>query len=334
VQRVKKSTSSSSSRATPDLHGSVNSPSPATALQFGAPAPAQSVLGPLLKANGFDLAFSMLNIGARPVEVAAEPFWQLLDVFPASSIAGVELDPHLCDELNRQARDRVRYYPAAIGRAEERRPLYQTSHPMCTSLYRPDSRYCDLYNEFDGSRLTDVGEITTSSLDKFVTDNGLGEIDFLKIDIQGGELDAFRGGPNTLRQMLLVVTEVEFVPIYENQPLFGDVAASLKQSDFMFHKFLGMAGRVMKPLSIHGSGQYPAQFMWSDAVFMRDIFTLKSLPATQLLKLAVLLDIYDSKDVALHVLRCYDDKAGDDLADIYLQHLTKGGAWELLTQGR
>ena len=288
------------------------------------------MLAPLLKANGFDLAFNMLNIGALPIEGAAEPFWQLLDLFPASTVAGVELDPQLCDELNRRGRERVRYYPAAIGRTEERRTLYQTVHPMCTSLYRPDARYCDLYHELDGSRLKNVGEIATSSLDKFVTDHGLGEIDFLKIDIQGGELDAFTGGPDTLRRLLLIVTEVEFVPIYENQPLFGDVAACLQKSGLMFHKFLGMAGRVMKPLSIHGSGQYPAQFMWSDAVFMQDIFALDRLAATQLLKLAVLLDIYDSKDVALHVLRCYDGKAGDDLADIYLRHLTQAGVWNLL----
>ncbi|HWP89994.1 MAG TPA: hypothetical protein VNM70_19090 [Burkholderiales bacterium] len=49
-----------------------------------------------------------------------------------------------------------------------------------------------------------------------------------------------------------------------------------------------------------------------------------------MLKLAVLLDIYDSRDAALHVLRSYDAKEGDDLADIYLAHLTQGSAWTVL----
>jgi hypothetical protein len=57
------------------------------------------------------------------------------------------------------------------------------------------------------------------------------------------------------------------------------------------------------------------------------------LPAGHLLKLAVLLDIYDSRDAALHVLRCYDVKEGDDLGEIYLSHLTKEGAWKLLPSG-
>jgi hypothetical protein len=98
----------------------------------------------------------------------------------------------------------------------------------------------------------------------------------------------------------------------------------------MFQKFLGMGGRVMKPLTMQGSAQYPAQFMWSDAVFVRDLFDLATLSPERLLKLAVLLDIYDSRDAALHVLRFYDAKDGDDLADIYLAHLTQGGAWTVL----
>lgn len=201
---------------------------------------------------------------------------------------------------------------------------------MCTSLYKPDERYVDLYHDLESSRLRKVGEISTVSLDKFVVDHALGEIDFLKIDIQGAELDVFTGGPDTMSRMLLVVSEVEFVPIYENQPLFGDVAAGLRKSGLMFQKFLGMGGRVMKPLTMQGSAQYPAQFMWSDAVFVRDLFDLATLSPERLLKLAVLLDIYDSRDAALHVLRSYDAKEGDDLADIYLAHLTQGGAWTVL----
>ncbi|MEO7728622.1 MAG: FkbM family methyltransferase [Burkholderiales bacterium] len=296
----------------------------------GAGDAAVSVLAPLLKANGFDLAFNMLNIGALPIKGAEEPFWQLLDIFPASSVAGVELDPRLCAEMNSHARERVRYYPAAIGRTEENRALYRTVHPMCTSLYRPDERYSDLYHDLESARLKSVGEITTVSLDKFVADHALGEIDFLKIDVQGAEFDVFTGGKHALAGMLLIVSEVEFVPIYEQQPLFGDVAACLRAHGMMFHKFLGMAGRVMKPLTVQGSAHYPAQFMWSDAVFVRDLLAFADLSMEQLLKLAVLLDIYESKDAALHVLRRYDAGEGDNLGDIYLSHLAQGGAWNVL----
>ncbi|MDB5808582.1 MAG: hypothetical protein JWN94_704 [Betaproteobacteria bacterium] len=286
----------------------------------------RGILAPLLKANGFDLAFTMLNIGARPIKNPdAEPFWQLLEVFPASSMAAVEIDTALCEKLNAQAAARVRYYPAAIGRTEERRAVYETADPMCTSLYRPDERYADLYHGLDMMRLQNVSEVATVSLDTFIAQNALGNLDFLKIDIQGAELDAFEGGSKAMSGLLLLVTEVEFVPLYEKQPLFGDVAACLRGAGMMFHKFLGIAGRVMKPLTVQGSAHFRAQFMWSDAVFMRDLFELEKLSSNQLLKLAVLLDIYDSRDAVLHVLKAYDFREDDEIGDIYLSHATRDG---------
>ena len=288
------------------------------------------MLAGLLKTNGFDLALNMLNVGALPIKGAAEPFWQLLDIFPAARLSGVEINPQLCEELNRHAVAGARYYPGAIANTEERRPLYKTAHPMCTSLYRPDERYADLFHDLEDTRLKSVGEITTVSLDRFVTDHAIGKIDFVKIDVQGAELEVFQGGLSALRDVLFIVCEVEFIPMYERQPLFGDVDAWLRARGMMFHKFLGIAGRVMKPLAVQGSTQYPAQFMWSDAVFVRDIFALQALGDEQLLKLAVLFDIYDSKDAALHVLRCYDARHGDDLGDIYLQHLPAAGGWGVM----
>lgn len=108
----------------------------------------------------------------------------------------------------------------------------------------------------------------------------------------------------------------------------------LRKRGMMLQKILGMAGRVMKPLTLQGSAEYPAQFMWTDAVFVRDLLDLAPLADEQLLKLAVLLDVYDSKDAALHVLRRYDAAQGDDLGDIYLHHLTGSGPWGRLPGDR
>ena len=55
----------------------MTSPSSATVLEPGNAETAASVLAPLLKANGFDLAFNLLNIGAWPIKGKQESFWQL-----------------------------------------------------------------------------------------------------------------------------------------------------------------------------------------------------------------------------------------------------------------
>ena len=312
----------------------MKSPAPPTQLQPDTGDAQPSVLAPILQANGFDLAYNLLDIGALPLAGQTEPYHQLLGAFPSSRLSGFEIDPDLCAELNRKAAARVRYYPCALGRTEETRKLYNTVHPMCTSLYAPDENFADLFNQLDVMRLKNTSEVTTTSLDRFAHDQVLGAVDFVKIDVQGAELEIFQGGSSALRSVLLIVCEVGFVPLYAQQPLFGDVDAWMRQHGMMFHKFLGMAGRVVKPLAVHGRFDYPAQFMWADAVFVRDLFALELLSGEQLLKFAVLLDIYDSKDMALHVLRRYDAMQGDDLGEIYTSHISATGTWGFAPQAQ
>ena len=53
------------------------------------------------------------------------------------------------------------------------------------------------------------------------------------------------GGVGTLTDVVAIASEVEFIPLYIDQPLFGDVCAFLAKHDFMFHKFLGLCGRFL-----------------------------------------------------------------------------------------
>jgi hypothetical protein len=58
------------------------------------------------------------------------------------------------------------------------------------------------------------------------------EVDILKLDLQGYELEALRGATNLLPRIKTITTEVEFVPLYDGQPLFGDIDCFLRQSGF------------------------------------------------------------------------------------------------------
>lgn len=253
-----------------------------------------------------ELAFTSLEIGARPLAVESEPAHALLKVFPGSRVLAFEVEEELCADLNKTAQEGLTYYPTALGKTEESRPFYETEHPMCASLYRPADPFVALYNNLEVLRLKKEGRIDTVSLDHFASQNDVGPIDFIKIDIQGAELDVFQGGEAVLADTLAVVTEVEFVPLYENQPLFGDVSAYLHERGLWFHKFLGMSGRTLKPLVMRGDPNFASQHMWSDAVFMRSPAKLDRLAPAQVLKLAVLALLYGSIDVTAHCLAEYD----------------------------
>lgn len=293
-----------------------------------AKVPALSV-GEFLKSRGVSLAFNLLDIGARPVEGQDEPFRRLLSLFPASRLSAVEIDPVLCEELNRSAAPNVRYYPCALGRTDEVRTLHVTAHPMCSSLYPTDERYIDMFQNLEDMRPARTMEVSTISLDRFAEQYALGALDFVKLDIQGAELEVLRGGTGVLGDILMMISEVEFVPLYRGQPLYGDVDAFLRSHGFMLHKLLGMAGRLMRPFKLNGTGNYPVQFLWSDAVFVRDLFALDTLAPEQLLKLAVLLDLYESRDVALHALTRHDALRGTRFAAEFRASAGAAGPWEL-----
>lgn len=270
-------------------------------------------LGKIIRDVAGEIAFTIIEVGALPLEGSVEIFHSLLDVFPQSRIIAFEVDEDLCEKLNKEAKPGLRYYPVALGRTEETRKFYETKHSMCCSLYEPNEALIGMYNNMDVAMLKSVEEIQTVSLDAFARENDIGSVDFIKIDVQGAELDVFEGAKETLKDVTTIVSEVEFVPHYIDQPLFGDVCAFLAQRGFMFHKFLMLAGRSLKPIYVNNNANFATQHIWSDAVFIRHPFKIAELPSDKLLKMGVLTFMYGSPDVAFQCFKHYDDKHGTDI---------------------
>jgi len=268
------------------------------------------ILAEAVKAAEPGLSFTILEIGALPVSDTPEPFHSLLEAFPGSRIVAFELDPRLCESMNKHLPPAIRYYAAALGRTEETRPLYLTVMPMCTSLYRPNEALLSLYNSLDDSMLKSIGSVDTISLDRFTDEHGVADVDFVKIDVQGAELDIFEGGTRTIGDVVAIVSEVEFVPLYVDQPLFGDVCGFLAQQGLMFHKFTGVGGRALRPTVLNKDPTYAVQMLWADALYIRDIQKLDTSSPSKLLKLSMLAQIYGSPDLTLHCLKLYDEQRG------------------------
>ena len=262
----------------------------------------------LVKSFNKSLKFEIIEVGAHPYGSKEELFYRLLDFFPDSKINAFEINETECQKLNKLSKNGVQFFPYALGCKEEIRKLYETNHPMCTSLYEPNIELLKLYHNLEVAYLKNISEIKTISIDKFMETEKINTVDFIKIDIQGAELDVFKGANKCLENILSIVSEVEFIQIYKNQPLFGDVCSFLNRKDIMFHKFLGLEGRSLKPIIINKEKNYPIQHIWSDAVFIKNIFKIPELDNSQLLKLAVFSYLYGSPDLTVFCLQNYDKK--------------------------
>src|SRR5262249_12593017 len=147
-------------------------------------------------------------------------------------------------------------------------------------------------------------------------------IDYLKIDVQGAELDVFKGAPRVLAAATIVQTEAEFVALYEGQPLFGDLDVHLRAAGYQFHTFDGLATRCFRPFRVPGHFRGLRPVLWTDAVYVRDFMRLDRVSTAKLMKMAVMLDaIFNSYDLAALVIAEVDRRQGSSLAASYGQIL-------------
>jgi FkbM family methyltransferase len=277
------------------------------------------VFAEVTREAGYELSFTIFEVGALPM--AEEPFYRLLALFPGSRIAAFEPDETLCETQNAESRTGVTFYPVALGRTEERRNFYITQHPMCCSLYPPNEELLSRYNRMEVARLKEITTVSTVSLDGFVSSNEIGAVDFIKIDIQGAELEVFQGGVKTLEHVLAIVSEAELIEHYVGQPLFGDLSAFLSSQGLQFQRFLGFGGRTLKPIVVDDNPDIASQQMWTDVLFIRNLFASTRLNHTQYLKVAVLAMLYGCVDVALYCCRQVDLEAGSGIGQEFLRRL-------------
>lgn len=70
-------------------------------------------------------------------------------------------------------------------------------------------------------------EVPTSTLDSWRDAHGIGPVDFIWMDVQGAEIDVFRGGPRTLADTRLLYTEFSDEELYEGQRPLRDLLDEL-----------------------------------------------------------------------------------------------------------
>lgn len=280
---------------------------------------------------------TVCNIGSRKLSVQddyASQGWQIFA--PNLSIYGFDADADACDEANaeldkRQINWKEIHTPLAFSKALEEKTLYVTKHPMCSSLYPPNEPYLARFAGLSELMNLDFSfELDTTTLDHFCQEEGVKEIDFLQIDVQGADLDVLEGAKKILSCGILAIqVEVEFSHLYINQPLFADVDTFLRKHDFtLFDVSKSYRPRARSP--IHATGR-AGQLLWGDAFYFRDLIRedidghLKS--PDRILKLACIADIMNFPDYTLEILEYLTLNYGADpnynFADSIIESLSQ-----------
>ncbi len=262
----------------------------------------------------------VIDVGA--MKVGTEVYAPLVQAGLAS-VLGFECVRAECDKLNATASATHRYLPYAIGDGRER-TFYECNFPMTSSFYEPNT---ELLSKFQNlANLTQVVRTELMQTHRLDDLPEAADADFMKLDVQGAEVDVLNGAEKMLETVTVIHTEVEFVPMYKGQPLFAEVDQRLRQAGFSLMKIAAIAGRTFQPIVANNDpNSMLSQMHWAEVVYAKDFMKLDALSPEKLLRMAIVLHVvYQAFDFVHHILAAYDQKTGAGFAPIYLHRITGG----------
>lgn len=159
----------------------------------------------------------------------------LLEKFPAANVYCFEPQPEFFAHLTRRFANTPRCIPVnqALSDHSGTADLYITPERYTSSLMQP------LAADIRTAATTQVG-VTT--LDRFMLENNIGVIDFIKLDLQGNELPALQGASNALAGCKAVLVEVNFRERYAGCSRFDELYARLQDAGFALYKIYEIHG--------------------------------------------------------------------------------------------
>ena len=280
---------------------------------------------PSLKKSGHldQVHITICIVGSRKIEKQDDYASQNWDIFaPNLTIYGFDADVEACKQANadlaaRKVNWTEKHIPLALSNTEGKATLYVTKYPGCSSLYPPSEEYIKRFS--GNSELIELKytvDLSTTTLEKFCKAEGIKEIDFLHLDVQGGELNVLQGADGILNNSVLgLMTEVEFTEIYTGQPLFSDVDIYLRNQGLTLFDFGSMYRDRRRDIPVM-SQDHPGALIWSDAFYFRDLMRSDLSPSLKipekLLKLACLADVMKFPDYALEILEYLTLNHGGD----------------------
>lgn len=247
-----------------------------------------------------------MDIGANPID-GDPPYLPMLKAGEICRVTGFEPQEAALKKLN-DAKSRIeRYLPYAVGDGSEQVLNICLAEGM-TSTFKPNKKILEIFHPFDiWGEVISQEKVVTKKLDLI---SEIDVIDFLKIDIQGGELNVFQHGREKLANTAVIQTEVSFIPLYEGQPTFSTVDIELRELGFIPHCFPAIKNWMIAPLVINSDPRIPLnQLIEADIVYVKDFTKPETISDEQLKHLALISHIcYKSFDLSMRCIAILEER--------------------------
>jgi len=175
--------------------------------------------------------------------------------FPQGHVYAFEPVPAIYQVLrkNTESHSNIRCYNCALSNTVGTTKMFISSEvgDASSSLYEPD-KHTTIWPDITFGESIDI-PVTT--LDRWAKINGIDHVDFLWLDMQGGEYDALKASPAILKTVKALITEVSCAQLYKNTPLYPEYKKWLEEQGFT----------AVKECFYHSNGQ----FITGNVLFVR-----------------------------------------------------------------
>ncbi len=264
-------------------------------------------MGTLEHILDLDLTLQIADVGAAVI-IEEPPYQQLMDGGLAH-LHAFDAEERNHHALRLKHGDKVTVYPDIIGDGRTQ-TLHIASIPESgmTSLLKPSQKHLEFFNGFENfGAIKKTTDVKTTRLDDI---SDLPSIDYLKIDIQGGELQALQNGLQKLATCIAVQMEISFVQLYENQPRFGEVDVWMQSQGFIPHSFADIKRWSIAPTVRNNDVRQPFnQLLEADIVYIRDPIKWSGMSHDAMKKLILIAHYcYSSVDLAIYLIKKLEEE--------------------------
>jgi len=154
---------------------------------------------------------------------------RLLTQYQTPTIHAFEPIPALAKHLSMLFGEfpHVTIHGAAMGAEAGTVQFNIVNNLVSSSILKPNALKKSIHGE--KVEIREVVDVPLVRLDDVM---GPEVVDFIKLDLQGYEVEALKGGQRLLERTRVITTEAMFVPLYEGQPLFADIDQFLRAQGF------------------------------------------------------------------------------------------------------
>lgn len=254
----------------------------------------------LVREGAFDNdSITIVDVGARG---GIESHWRVFGTHLKA--IGFEPDKNECNRLN-ALNDGVTYLPFALSREGGVRELHIATHLASSSFYPNRREFIDRFTNQGMVKVQSVIKLDTVTLSDALRSAGVTKMDFIKLDVEGAELEVLEGAGQYIDGLIGVVSEVRFTRRLSGCPTFADFdgyceshGLELYDLDVYRHSRKALPYPLLYDFRDQNNQATDGpttqgQVLWGDALYFKDQPSLKA---------ACMLEIFGLNDCAAETL--------------------------------